>query len=88
MEHFIYYCLSIGDIEDFPGLDSIPCYQVQVLPDGGVKIRAKKSDLESHKRMKDMCQRDKRNVTTFVVVGGGKKFSNSYYWAYSAEPEY
>ena len=65
---------NIGDIEDFPGLDSIPCYQVKILPDGGVKIRAKISDLEANKRIKDMCQREKRNSTTFVVVGGGKKY--------------
>lgn len=74
--HGACFSLATGDIEDFPGLDSIPCYQVQVLPDGGVKIRAKKSDLEANKRMKEMCERDKRNATTFVVVGGGAAAAN------------
>jgi hypothetical protein len=64
-----------GDIEDFPGLDSLPCYQVEVQDGGGVKVRAKKSEVKSSKRIKDMVSRDKANSTTFVVVGGGELYS-------------
>jgi hypothetical protein len=64
--------LSAGDIEDFPGLDSLPCYQVEVQAGGGVKVRAKKEEVKSSKRIKDMVSRDKAVDTTFVVVGGGE----------------
>ncbi|PNF40165.1 hypothetical protein B7P43_G09769 [Cryptotermes secundus] len=60
-----------GDIEDFPGLDSLPCYQVEVQDGGGVKVRAKKAEVKSSKRIKDMVSRDRTVGTTFVVVGGG-----------------
>lgn len=59
-----------GDIEDFPGLDSIPCYKVNV-EKGKVHVRAKRSDLQANKRLKDMVKRDPSNDTTFVVIGGG-----------------
>lgn len=65
-------CFNIqnGDIEDFPGLDSIPCYKVNV-EDGKVRVRAKRSDLKANKRLKDMVKRDPNNDTTFVIIGGG-----------------
>lgn len=37
-----------------------------------MKVRAKKSEVKSSKRVKDMVSRDKANSTTFVVVGGGE----------------
>uniref|UniRef100_A0A1B6CZA7 Rieske domain-containing protein n=1 Tax=Clastoptera arizonana TaxID=38151 RepID=A0A1B6CZA7_9HEMI len=74
--HGACFNIGTGDIEDFPGLDSIPCYQVQVLPDGGVKVRANKSDLEANKRVKGMCPRDKRNAVTYAVIGGGPASAN------------
>jgi hypothetical protein len=64
-------CFSTGDIEDFPGLDSIPCYKVEVVPGGGVKVRARKSELASNKRLKEMASRDPNNNNTFVIIGGG-----------------
>lgn len=63
---------STGDIEDFPGLDSLPCYQVEVQAGGGVKVRAKKAEVKSSKRIKDMVSRDKTVDTTYVIVGGGE----------------
>ncbi|KAL1139184.1 hypothetical protein AAG570_009243 [Ranatra chinensis] len=69
--HGACFSLKTGDIEDFPGLDSIPCYKVEVTSNGGVKVRAKKSDLAANKRMKSMCSRDMNNNTTFVIVGAG-----------------
>jgi hypothetical protein len=61
-----------GDIEDFPGLDSLPCYQVEVQEGGGVKVRARKEEVKSSKRIKLMTARNKTVSTTFVVVGGGE----------------
>lgn len=65
-------CFNIfnGDIEDFPGQDSIPCYKVSV-DQGKVRVRAKRSDLQANKRLKDMVHRDPNDDTTFVVIGGG-----------------
>lgn len=65
-------CFNVvtGDIEDFPGQDSIPCYKVNV-EQGKVRVRAKRSDLQANKRVKDMVKRDPNNEATFVVIGGG-----------------
>lgn len=36
--HGACFNVTTGDIEDFPGLDSLPCYQVSVQSDGKVKV--------------------------------------------------
>ncbi|GIY18022.1 apoptosis-inducing factor 3 [Caerostris darwini] len=59
-----------GDIEDFPGLDSLPCYEVTVA-DGNVKVKAPLSALKSSKRIKPMTKYSHVNPTTYVVIGGG-----------------
>lgn len=71
MNHFFI----LGDIEDFPGLDSIPCYSVEVV-DGEVKVRARKSDLQSNKRLKNMVTKDSKNNNVFIIVGGGEFIFN------------
>lgn len=38
---------------------------------GKVRVRAKRSDLQANKRVKDMVKRDPSNNETFVVIGGG-----------------
>jgi apoptosis-inducing factor 3 len=68
--HGACFNLGTGDIEDYPGQDSIPCYQVKI-ERGQVKVRAKKSELQSNKRTKVMTLRDAKDERTFVVVGGG-----------------
>lgn len=68
--HGACFNIQTGDIEDFPGQDSIPCYKVNV-EEGKVRVRAKRSDLLANKRVKDMVKRDPDNDTTFVVIGGG-----------------
>lgn len=65
------FSILLGDIEDYPGLDSIPKYEIEVA-DGSVKVRAKKDLLATEKRSKTMTSRDPDNPTTFVIVGGGK----------------
>ncbi|XP_055922847.1 apoptosis-inducing factor 3 isoform X2 [Eupeodes corollae] len=69
--HGACFNTETGDIEDFPGLDSIPCYKVKVEKDGQVKVQAKKSALDKNKRLKDMVRRDENDDRTIVVVGGG-----------------
>ena len=69
--HGACFNIETGDIEDFPGLDSLPCFQVDVKNDGQVMLRAKRKDLESSRRIKDMAKRDLKNPLCYVVVGGG-----------------
>lgn len=68
--HGACFSIETGDIEDYPGQDSIPCYQVKI-DKGQVTVRAKKSDLQGNKRTKVMAQRDTADERTFVVIGGG-----------------
>ncbi|RZC32804.1 apoptosis-inducing factor 3 [Asbolus verrucosus] len=68
--HGACFNLLNGDIEDFPGLDSLPCYQVTV-SDDEVTVRARRAELESGKRVKAMAGRDVREAQHIVVVGGG-----------------
>lgn len=65
-------CFNVltGDIEDFPGQDSLPCFNVTV-ESGKVKVRAKRSELQSGKRTKPMARKADDDERTFVVVGGG-----------------
>jgi NADH dehydrogenase FAD-containing subunit len=68
--HGACFNIANGDIEEFPGQDSIPCYQVKV-EKGQVKVRARKSELQTNKRAHNFAKRDKNDARTFVVVGGG-----------------
>lgn len=68
--HGACFNIKTGDIEDFPGQDSIPCYKVSI--EGGmVKVRAKRSEVENNKRTKPMVKQLGSDERTFVVVGGG-----------------
>ncbi|XP_022112476.1 apoptosis-inducing factor 3 isoform X1 [Pieris rapae] len=69
--HGACFNLKTGDIEDFPGFDSLPCHQVTVTDKGDVKVRAKLADLKSNKRVKDIGIASPCDSTTVVVVGGG-----------------
>lgn len=51
-------------------MDSLPCYQVTI-QDGNVKVRASKASLKNQKRAPAFRNRDFKNSSTFVVVGGG-----------------
>ncbi|KAM3610793.1 uncharacterized protein V6R79_009051 [Siganus canaliculatus] len=64
-----------GDIEDFPGLDSLPTFQVRVEKDK-VIIRANKQALQSQKRSKPMarCSAVINSSTGFshvLIIGSG-----------------
>lgn len=69
--HGACFNIKTGDIEDFPGQDSLPCYQVTIADNGQVKVRAKRTELETNKRTKKMVKRINGDARTFVIIGGG-----------------
>lgn len=68
--HGACFNIQTGDIEDFPGLDSLPCYKVTI-EDDKVKVRARKAELIANKRIKKMVRRDLKENQRIVVIGGG-----------------
>lgn len=68
--HGACFDIETGDIEDYPGLDSLPCFKVTV-EEGAVKVRARKSDLQTDKRMNKTVMKDSRNGEIYVIIGGG-----------------
>ncbi|KOX70127.1 Apoptosis-inducing factor 3 [Melipona quadrifasciata] len=69
--HGACFNIKTGDIEDYPGLDSLPCFQVNVDSSGLVRVRGNRKDLEFSKRIKQMYEQDPSDQTTVVIVGGG-----------------
>ncbi|KAL2717178.1 apoptosis-inducing factor 3 isoform X2 [Vespula squamosa] len=69
--HGACFNITTGDIEDYPGLDSLPCYKVTVDEAGLVHVQAKVKDLEINKRVKDMCEYDVKNSKIALIIGGG-----------------
>ncbi|XP_033207120.1 apoptosis-inducing factor 3 isoform X2 [Belonocnema kinseyi] len=69
--HGACFSIKTGDIEDYPGLDSLPCYQVKVNDKGHVRVRAQRKYLEANKRIKEICSFNLENSNTAVIVGGG-----------------
>eukprot|EP00105_Crassostrea_gigas_P007010 XP_011421115.1 PREDICTED: apoptosis-inducing factor 3 isoform X2 [Crassostrea gigas] len=68
--HGACFSVKTGDIEDFPGLDSIPKFKVEV--DGGkVKVTAKKSALADPKVQRTMCKASKSSDKKVLIIGGG-----------------
>ncbi|XP_076623812.1 apoptosis-inducing factor 3 isoform X3 [Colletes latitarsis] len=69
--HGACFNIRTGDIEDYPGLDSLPCYKVNVDDAGLVRVKANRKDLDLNRRVKKMHETDVNNKTTVVIVGGG-----------------
>nr|NP_609942.1 uncharacterized protein Dmel_CG10700 [Drosophila melanogaster]AAF53755.1 uncharacterized protein Dmel_CG10700 [Drosophila melanogaster] len=69
--HGVCFNLETGDIENFPGLDSLPCHRVNVDSRGQVLVQVKRSYLLRHARIKSMACRNWQDQRHFVVVGGG-----------------
>jgi nitrite reductase/ring-hydroxylating ferredoxin subunit len=69
--HGACFNTTSGDIEDFPGLDSLPLFQVRVEGDD-VIVKADKALLGNTRRTKQSVvasvEEDKR---TFLIIGGG-----------------
>jgi NADPH-dependent 2,4-dienoyl-CoA reductase/sulfur reductase-like enzyme/nitrite reductase/ring-hydroxylating ferredoxin subunit len=65
-------CFNIknGDIEDFPGLDSIPSFEV-VITGGQIHVRANKSKLDHAKRVKTTVAHSSCDKTVVLIIGGG-----------------
>ncbi|KAM3934092.1 apoptosis-inducing factor 3-like isoform 2-T3 [Leptodactylus fuscus] len=65
-------CFNVrnGDIEEYPGLDSLPCFKITV-ENGSVCIVTSKKALESAKRVKPMSDRSAGDRSTVVIIGSG-----------------
>ncbi|XP_033924725.1 apoptosis-inducing factor 3-like [Melopsittacus undulatus] len=68
--HGACFNIRTGDIEEYPSLDCLHCFKVTV-EDGKVLITAKKKDLESSLRVKDMSKRCPLSQATVLLLGGG-----------------
>ncbi|XP_067931278.1 apoptosis-inducing factor 3-like [Watersipora subatra] len=68
--HGACFDLTTGDIEDFPGLDSLQSFEVQV-KDGKVEINTDTAALATTKRVKKMLTRDLECTLLYLIVGGG-----------------
>ncbi|XP_062568726.1 apoptosis-inducing factor 3-like isoform X2 [Saccostrea cucullata] len=68
--HGACFSVKTGDIEDFPGLDSIPKFKTEV-KDGNVKVTASKSALADPKVQRNMCKAAKPSDKKVLIIGGG-----------------
>ncbi|XP_034249300.1 apoptosis-inducing factor 3 isoform X2 [Thrips palmi] len=68
--HGACFNVTTGDIEDFPGLDSLPCFDVSIEA-GKVKVKAHKEALKSSKTVKTMTSPCGKDSRSFVVIGAG-----------------
>lgn len=78
--HGACFSLETGDIEDFPGLDCLPKFNVEIAAGGGVKISANRQLLKSNKRPRTSCDAKlapKLNQdSVFVIIGAGAAGNN------------
>ncbi|KAM3615836.1 uncharacterized protein V6R79_008530 [Siganus canaliculatus] len=68
--HGACFNVRTGDIEEFPGLDSLPSYKVKV-EDGKVYVTINKKALKLTKRVKEMCTLVPEIRHTVLLIGGG-----------------
>lgn len=68
--HGACFNVRTGDIEDYPGLDSLPCYKTKV-EDGNVYVSISKKFLKVTKRVKEMCSVAPDIKHTILLIGGG-----------------
>lgn len=68
--HGACFNVHTGDIEDYPGLDSLPCYKVTV-KNGQVYVTVNKNTMMQTKRVKEMCGVSTDFKHTVVLIGGG-----------------
>ncbi|XP_072318795.1 apoptosis inducing factor mitochondria associated 4 [Eucyclogobius newberryi] len=68
--HGACFNVKTGDIEDYPGLDSLPCYKVTV-KNGQVFVTIDKKSMMQTKRVKEMCSATPDIKHTVVLIGGG-----------------
>ncbi|XP_069136571.1 apoptosis-inducing factor 3-like isoform X1 [Argopecten irradians] len=68
--HGACFDVKTGDIEDYPGLDSVHKFDVSVA-DGKVKVKANKSALKTFRRQRSMCKAKGDNSDSVLIIGGG-----------------
>ncbi|XP_023150957.1 apoptosis inducing factor mitochondria associated 4 [Amphiprion ocellaris] len=68
--HGACFNVKTGDIEEYPGLDSVPSYKVKV-EDGKVYVTIDKKSLKLTKRVKEMCTMRPEVKHTILLIGGG-----------------
>lgn len=68
--HGACFNVKTGDIEEYPGLDSLPCFKVTV-ENGSVHIATNKKTLENAKRVKAMCRHTASNRSIVAIIGAG-----------------
>ncbi|KAG8002048.1 Apoptosis-inducing factor 3 [Nibea albiflora] len=68
--HGACFNVKTGDIEEYPGLDCLPCYKVKV-EDGKVYVTINKNSLNVTKRVKEMCSIAPDVKQTILLIGGG-----------------
>ncbi|XP_061637455.1 apoptosis inducing factor mitochondria associated 4 isoform X1 [Phyllopteryx taeniolatus] len=68
--HGACFNIKTGDIEEYPGLDSLPCHRVNVR-DGKVYVSIKIKTLKQTRRVKEMCSVLPNITHTILLVGGG-----------------
>ncbi|XP_035478835.1 apoptosis inducing factor mitochondria associated 4 isoform X1 [Scophthalmus maximus] len=68
--HGACFNVRTGDIEEYPGLDSLPSYKVKV-EDGKVYVSIDKKFLNQTRRVKEMCSLAPDIKHTILLIGGG-----------------
>nr|DBA34222.1 TPA: hypothetical protein GDO54_001802 [Pyxicephalus adspersus] len=68
--HGACFNVKTGDIEEFPGLDSLPCFTVKV-ENGSVHIVTSKKALENVKRVKAMSRHCASDRSIVAIIGTG-----------------
>ncbi|XP_053311834.1 apoptosis-inducing factor 3-like [Spea bombifrons] len=68
--HGACFNIKTGDIEEYPGLDSLPCFKVTV-EKGAVCIVTSEQALQTVKRVKCMSRRSAGNRSTAALIGTG-----------------
>ncbi|XP_060076047.1 apoptosis-inducing factor 3-like [Ylistrum balloti] len=68
--HGACFDVRTGDIEDYPGLDSIHKFGVSVA-DGKVKVKANKTALKNFRRQRNMCKAKGDDTDNVLIIGGG-----------------
>ncbi|XP_044582298.1 apoptosis-inducing factor 3-like [Cotesia glomerata] len=68
--HGACFNIKTGDIEDYPGLDSLPCYKV-TLEQGQVIVQARRKDLDANRRLRTTNINSCSASRSVVIIGGG-----------------
>lgn len=70
--------ITLGDIEEFPALDPIPVYPVNIDPTTNeVKVTLRNnSHLSSQNATKTLCKASEDNSEIVVIIGSGRSLVN------------